>query len=1182
MAFDPNLYAIQIELSIDATSSFDTLNELDRKIVNVEESLNRAMNSTLAQAFAQVSQLNEQLNISSKFVTDFGTQQSLNIEKFKEHALNYDEHVDKVEEQKELFADIQDLTKEQNELFDLSFELQKNLQTAFENQYKTILSISDAASQSYAAYRKGSQDVDAVTNSVDGSNTSNTKLETVINKVAGAFNKLSSSIQSWLGSFKVLIEETERFVTVNNRAYGSMHEILGQSYLTSLSFGLLREQTLAATEALIGVGASKDELESLVVTLAQVNRVTGLNIESQAEHSRLLKAAGLSAADYERGMARMIAAQRAFSLNATQMNKVLDMSNESYTRMSMLYGEEGPAKLQKTLLVFSAIARDAGATTDVIEDLNKKLTATGEELMELAGKIGANPFGDQEELEASVIGFYDAHAKALTEAGDINSQEYRAAHAIMSAQMKDMGMEMKTVEALASIRRQAGMENKTAMEIMEIYNQRIKEGQTVTGEYKIGLEGLYIQFRLLREAIQTALGPLVNFIADGMWPWIVALRTIITTIATVVNKMVQFYKFLETIVPGLRQARQVIQLLIGGFILLSAGVIVTAAAIVSFIATLASLAISLGIVTGTVTLLGGAITTFFAGATASINTFITRVSAAIARLGAALTPMIGPMLALGASILMVGAGAWLLAQAFEVVAQRGWEGLGMFTAFLAVIALFALALVGLGLLAGNPVVIAGLLAIGAAILLIGAGVALVVGSIALLVMAFTGLINAITADIGDRLVSLTNGLLYLSSMAIPIAFGLGAIGFAFAAVMIPLLAASVALMGIGLALNMIANFKAPAIGEELKKFAEELKASAGVLNEAGLALIPASVAIGAGALALLGSALTLGLAAGVMMVAGLVLVGAGALFAAGSGLFFAGATMFKTGADYVNIGATTLINSAELIPIAATALIFAAPQLAAAGLALIPAAMLLAGAAGYVGVAGLALMMASPMLMIGALAFYYAAIMMSNSIEKLEKSSFILYRFAIAARSLERLSFSGMRQGITDLGYAANSIGDYVVAMENASVLLENVRFDVTGLSDSIVVAAESLTLAADRLQVPIDQLSTRIDEIVGQVDKLVEQEARVREIGANLNTAMPDKPQDLQKPAEFRSVDNTTDTINNMVEVKNDSSEMVLLLKRMVAIMEESKDSDKPAAFGDVFSTSAPTAKLREAGIEI
>lgn len=1332
MAFDPNLYAIQLEMDVNSVKAEKSLTDLGRSAENVEMALNKAMNSTLAQANVQVSQFNEQLKLSTVAAKQFGDQKTEDFKKFDEFAEKNLEFTAETEKQLDLFKETRDLYKEQLDTFKLQSDIQDVITKKFQAQAKAVAQVTNVASNAYNGLDTASETISEVSEEAEKAAVSNNKFETALNKINSAVQKLANTVQGYWISFLKLTEVSERFATVNNRTYGSMHEITGQAHLTSLAFGLLSEKSLNATEALINIGVAKESLDELVVAVVQTNRVTGLSFESLAELTRQYEATGEGVQGYRKAMTQVMAAQRQFNLSVSQTQKVLDMHNASLHTSVGLFGNEAPKQILKSLLAMQAMTRDTGAASDVLETFAKELTASGVELLELHAQIGGNPFGTIDEKKESILNFYDRYAKHLSTIKDKDSELYRATANRLELEVTGMGRNFKMVLHLAELRKQAGMQNKTAMQIQEIYTQRMKDGLTITGEYQRGMAGLNAQWDVFRRVVFESLAPIANFIADGMWPFIWYANQIIQTLAWIVNGFVKLHQIFERLMPPLALVRILFQRVIGLAVLLTVGFVVVtstiAAMVIGFYAWITVMSAASGALFGlngslftflsnagtyigsfftritaslqkffgsfsklftggTTTLsgfmtkigqvlvrLGNYITAFISKMATAINIFINKLLTSLPRLGAALMPLVIPMLAIGATMIMMGAAAWLLAKAFQVIAEYGWVGIAMFFAFLTVIGLFALALVGLGALAGNPVVAGGLLAIGAAILLIGIGVALAVGSIALLVVAFTGLLNAITSDIKERIVGLTDGLLYLSSYAIRLSIGLGIIGIAFAAVAIPLGVAGVAFAAIGYAITKLVEAVSGQsnVGGKIGDLSSELSSAATKLSEAKAIFGP-----GVDGLSTLSDKLS----------------------KASDGLL-RGALAFNTASQYIFIGASMLMRGAELIPQASGLLISSSGQLLSAGLKMLPGAESISRSARALSKAGISLLMATPSLLSGATGFYFASSIMAKGIERLEKSSIILQRFAVAAKTLERLNFIGLKQGINDLGNSVVDIDKYVSDMEKASLGLQdvrfdvtdftasivtaanslsvasdklqtpidklsvnitemvnkfqslstqlqaplqnlssgisdvitkseslnaqidkiagrfnfseltkglddlknasfdidgyigniekaasglaNVRFDVTGFTASIVTAANSLNAAIDKLQIPIDKLASNINEMVIQIDKLTNQETKVSQLGASLSSAMPDKPDDLQQPAEFKKADGQTELVNNVIEVKQDSSEMVALLKRLVALAEGEKTETKPQEYGTFMSSSSPTNRLKNIGIDI
>lgn len=1152
MTFDPNLYAIQIELGLDTTQAYKDLETFESKLIQVERSISESLNAALMQASSQIQEINSHLEISNSLLRDFSVQQ---INTNTNFAAGLEDQLDKtneLEKEKEIYDKFSDFYRLRDELNSINSDLEKEITKSYNDQQTTLTMIDMLLKNIF----KSSSDISK--NSVDVSKnlTKNAadwdEYRQDIQNVASQIEKLGDELLSYTTELVKATYATEAFVTINNRAYGGQHELAAQVAMTAGAYGLLREESQKAYEAMINIGVPNDELERYVVTLARVERISGVSIGTLTEYAKVMRGVGQSAEQIESSLEIALQAQYKYRLSANEMNSVISRMNSSLVKANALYGSEVPEQLLKTNLAMTALAKAAGVGEDAVASFNDKLLLVGDSAIEFYSKIGVNPFGTLEEKQEGQLRFYDRYLAQLDSIVDKNSKQYHTLKQIQMLEFQRLGMDYKHFEMVKKLHEIDKTGMKSSVELMKEYNEAMENGVDLLAASTQGSEGLARSWNNLQSAINAVIEPFQQFLADSLAPYIRALTYIISQIANAIKSFVAFWKSLEETSVFFVILRQNIQYVIGLFLFI--GVVIG-----GLLVTLASLAISITSVVGSILaviavlgVLQTSLTNLGTSAGRAITNFINAVIPGLQRLGSVATRIAVPMLALGASILMAGGGALAFAYATQILYNNGQQLLGMFAAVLALTLLFTAALVGLGLLAGNPVIIAGLLAIGAAVFLIGTAVGIAAAGVGFLINSFTNLINALTKDVGIRLVSLTNGLVYLATWSPLIAIGLLPLTAALAALVIPALAASAALVILSSAMDFIKNFEIPKVGEALKDVAAQISESVDELLSAGNSLFNASIRITLGSTALLSSVFVLGAAS-------IALAAVGPTFVLSTNMFYIGATAFLAGSISLMSGANNIRESAQTF-------------LGSVG-------DLLKASIHLVSVAGV-LSIASPLLMVGAIAFNFAVDTLNFAIAKLENSSLILQRFVAASRGLSQINLFGLKNSLLDIRDGAIAIDDSVALIESAAIKLNSIEFDVSNLVSSIQLAAQSLSSAVDDLSGPIDDLSKQINMITDQIDNLSEQEIKVKQIGLTLNSALPAATSETQLPEEFKNVVTSNEVVENLIKVESDSTEMVSLLKRIVTILEKEKPSESNNIDG-ILDSMDDSDMLSNAGIK-
>ncbi len=400
---------------------------------------------------------------------------------------------------------------------------------------------------------------------------------------------------------------------------------------------------------------------------------------------------------------------------------------------------------------------------------------------------------------------------------------------------------------------------------------------------------------------------------------------------------------------------------------------------------------------------------------------------------AQLTAMSTALLALGASVLMIGVGFALLTQSAIALSNAGGLAIGVFVGMVAVIALLAVGAAALGtaLTAGAV----GFIAFGAAIALVGVG--------ALLAAASLAIIAAVLPTITEY------GMQGATAIA---ALGAGMVVFAAGAA-----AAGAACLVLGAGLLVAgAGAAVLAAGVLLLSAGCAVAAAALALVSMVLPQIAASGTEGAVAIAALGAGLAVfAVGAGLAGAAALVL-GAG-LLVASAGILLCAAGIAVIAAGILTIGTFALIAASSFALMSAVLPLVTADALSnAAALAVLAGGLTVLGAAALVAGAGATALAVGIAACAVALAAFSVA-MLAMSVATLAASGSIAV-LAITLPMLAEVSAQGAAALIT-LGAALTAFGAGALVAGAAAIVL-GAGLTVVGAGLLVVSAAVLVTAA--------------------------------------------------------------------------------------------------------------------------
>ena len=1185
MAFDPNLYAIQIALSIDSGEAFKAVDELESRIGGIEESLSRALTQTLSGVVDVTSEISQSLGAMTGIIDDQNQRYVDQFDQLGETLERNTEATDEIQEQFDLNEDLQEIRKE---MFELDEERQLLQQLALE----TIASEQFSAQELddiYQAMGLTLEEIDELHerhgDNIDRNTTGSRRYRTEFQELLRTIDQVSDAMFANANALGNMTKQAEDFVTANFRAYGTQHDLLNAVAQTSAEYGVFTEQTQEAYKELMGIKVPIQLLDEYAGMVTQTSRITGVSIKGLAEYTRTMRGAGLELGDLAYVMNVTTAAQEAFGLTTAEVNKVLTEQLDKLSLMTSIYGNEVPADMAVAQSMFAGLAKQAGATSEAISKINEIMYATGSEALVLNAKLGPT-FGEGTEGRAQAITdtfskmgmeLYNAQQSSEMTRAELDMLTIR-----LGAKAKALGGNIDMVTFYRNLIKESGgtIEGMTAaMENMRAEQVRIQAEQAAFND---SMNTLYASIQALNASIWALVSPFVNVIAQGMIPIIDTAAFLIDTIGNVIGIFTGLWAALEDLIPPLYYVRKAAATLVAAFILIPP--------ILNGIIGLMSVGANVFNIFGaSIAFVKTRMAGFFARASVGLAqlgtmfiSFMTTLGAGLNALGMAIAPVMLPLLALSGALLLTATAAYVFAQATAIIAEQGWAAAAAMAGIVVSVGLLGLVLVGLATLAQGPIAL-GLLAISVALLAVGAAAYMVGAGINLAATGMATLLNAIPPDIGARFLQLAAGLTALSLVAYFVTPGLLLLGYGLAAIALPAFMAGYGIQSLVTGLQALAEIELPDLGGKLLLLAIEIAAGALILSAVmtPLALAGVGLYLFATGLQQLSGFEVPDLGGKLIAMAGELWVGAIILGAVMTPLALAGVGLylFATGLQQL---------SGFEAPDLGGKLIDLALEMALAAALILPAAAVLAMSAPALIAAGASLAIGGGAMLIGAIALGFSTSMLSRAIESLAGSSETLVGFTAAAERFAALNFSALNSSVVQLGNVSTNMVSHIDRLVTAAVRMENTQIDAKNFADSLTTAASQLDDAAKSLQGPAATLTTEIDGIVQQVERLIAAEAQIKEIGNDIAEVIQQPADNTQQPNEMRNVERVNEALNAMVEVKQDNGEMVALLARLVELMEAEAEAeaegrkDREGFFQNEGGSQPKGDKFKEAGIDL
>lgn len=1124
---DPNVYALNIQIELDAEKAFNILDEFGESISKIEQQIQNVAEAAL-RGLGAVAAKTEQAVQSVTNVT----------EAFSTHLGKTVDHADGLAEGAASAAiDIATMAGDLAGVGDTFESIEKNSGFFNGNLRQTkvfigdiIKSIANKLRLQQQAVKIGSTELDnaaamndqlkQVTANVQKKNVKHAEEgeyisaeiamlsqafhltnehEAAVQRTADAFKSVWRNVTSIVAWLREAGKNTEEFATANFRLYGSQEQLLNQSRMLTSEAGLLQQESRAALVALGNVRVPVDQQYKLAGAIGRVNKITGIQVDTLAEYSKNMRLVGMDSDKQTIAFAKMTEAARKFGLTQQDLSKSVLGSTERMIALNRMLGgdPEQLARFQNMELAVMGIAKQAGLGTDAAQDLMNQF-ADPEKVLALGGYLGMQiETADDMSIAVGKLGQQLSELEVQAKAGDKAAQlQLKALSEQFAGSEKGGEAAIQTFRAMQEQLDLTGGSIDNAADALAALNRLGRERDFT----------LERQLALLTEKFYAVTGAILTFIGEGLVPVIWALNGVLYGISWVITAFLGFLQALKKY--------PVIGLLVSAFQMLVAVSLVLIAGIVGLAGVIGTVAIPVmtgfGIAaTGVGTLVAGAGKIMLRVVKVIGSVFIEfmkQLGKGFAALGRQIAPVMLPLLAIGAALFLAGAGAYLFAKAIMLLTSNLKAAAIGALLIIAVLAAVALGLVLLGRLFTDPTLAIGslvfasvLLLIGLAALAFGAGMYFAAKAVEVLSKSLTWELVGQLAVLGAILLAM--GLIV--GAAPFIAFGLAILGFA--------------LLPLALGLYALAKVM-PTVASAMKMFLEVFTQFSGSIYESAKSLMySAGYLVGAGALGLVAAALLLaaaiplgvGLAAwgaiGVelIIVAALLWVGAKILKSAARALLAAMVVLEQATEIGLQNSKSMLAMSGILSYISGAIFVAGIGLLIGAG-AMLVGALLLGGALIVLGVVAAAALLAAGLIGRGFARIRKAMAQLGPPSEVLQvgmgfsmlasslKSIGGLYRDGTirdVGKTFEELSGVGLSLVSTAniLSFVAPIINEALMMMASPFMLItQALEGFVTIVNTQLSSAVDTLTSEMERMSSVLESYADRIETVFDRINLAV------------------------------------------------------------------------------------------------
>lgn len=1003
---DPNVYALSIELQLEAATAFETLDDFSDKIVDVENELLEVGQKAIGQIEVLIGTLDTGITRVMAQIRDIQNETGQLTSTYKKTGVSTDTIGDSLQDQ---VKQIQKQIKLEEELVDIAKEIEEFGVSELERikdynkQMNQLVETINIKNKGHEKELGLVEDEYGRARSLHEQWQQNGK---EVNNNYRRYVAITDVLRQIVGLIQDIDKETENFITTNYRYYGSQSAIVQQVRQLSLEQGLFYENALETYKLLADLRIPRDEILKYTKAISMASRFTGVGSQVLVEYVQRMRQVGITVNGVERNMVFMSEAMRKLGLDSDDLSKSLQSTSVSAFMLETIFkGPDQAIKYEQLKLVMAGLAKQMGLATDVadkfmntlldpierakfsqftgvainsVDDMRKAMVKAGKQIapyverLEQAREAGNADLSSELQMEIQNL--------ANVYFGGSEAALFMAANLEKTAKKMNLNLEnaVDLEKALAAVRK-------------EIEDPYAEANNTLTAQLNI----LYDRFsNLIKEALQ----PLADKLRD-------ILKILNHYIDIVIPKIVKMWHMFWEALDQIPFLTKLLHMLGDGSIIL--GIItVGLIALVAALAMLPPVAIMAGI---------------------GLYGFFRGLGMGLQALGNSVRQVMVPLAVLSGAFLVASVGAFLLAKAVAIVARQGTAAIPAILGLVAAIAAVGLILVGLGMLAQGPVIL-GMAVVAAAFIAVSVAAVIMAGALWIGAQAFDVFVSSM-----ERFakLDLINASIQLGVFAVTL--NLAAAGLMAAAII--LLPASLMLTASVIALQASATIFSLAV-TGIMAGATMLELGATTLLNAGMNLTKAVWDLIPSSALLFTASVTLGLAMAVLIPAAAGLVAAGAMMWLGSVALSSAVGLLKSATDIISSIAIPMF-------VGATLMLAAGTMMAAAGAVMMVAGVSLTAGAAAIGLGIIAFAIAAgSVAAVGAL-FYAGAWGIFDGSQKLAQSSIILGQ---AIKSII-LSMSGLGEFVSVVG---DKFIPAVRALESGADILEEVGLKFAAILPNI------------------------------------------------------------------------------------------------------------------------------------
>lgn len=753
MNIDPNVYALNVELSLDTSGAFDSFNTFEQKF----EELTDNISNLVSKAFADVSGITDSIsndlgNIAQSFsvVNDSSTSfvESLGSS-YESLSMFNDTIVDTLsymEKHNSLMEEYNDFMKSNDDIYEGINKLQQDELKLFEGVNDSMTTLMANIETKNDLHRTENKLVRKERGELD---LNSAKVGT-IHKI---WKDITSTVSGFIRMFSEATKDTDIFTQANYRLYGSQQELANQTRILSAENSVLLEKSQAAYKQLADIKYPSDQIGQLSVDVTKLSEVTGMTTETMVGFSQGMKIADYNAQDVTRHLTFLASAQRTLGLSQRDMNSIMNDTNLSLSEQILYFGKDAPMAFDTMAAGLNTMKNEFGGTEKEVSAWLKTLQATGAEsimLWQILGGLSAEQAADETQRYNSMGKVLESYAKQLGVTVE-QIAEGGLSDPILQERIATLndtyGVTASQMQFLANATVQMKDGNSEYLQTFDSLNKEIMKNNDLNKMWLETQATLYKQFAILGNSLNNLykitmqLGsyviiPLVqglNLVVQGL----VELMEAITMVAEA------FGWFGRTIVG----VGVVVGAIYGQFAPLSTGFTGIFSNISKWFGTITGKSVALSKAATTVgqsfTAVGGTVKATGATLMTFASTTLQAIGTGILRFGKLIQKVMVPMLALGGTMLMVGGAAYLFASSVKMIADTGenaiYATLGLSAALAAIVVAAVLAAGPIGGAAGA------IAAFGGALLLAAGAAYVLSSSMRVASEAFVNMVEAVNA-----------------------------------------------------------------------------------------------------------------------------------------------------------------------------------------------------------------------------------------------------------------------------------------------------------------------------------------------------------------------------------------------------------------------------------------------------